>query len=795
MPPLQGTLLRKLGDTQWRSSHHLQAPAFSPDGKTLAFGGVWNLSFWQFPSGKHLRDCRLGGCGYFWSVAFAPDGNLYAAGQHHNVMRWDPHSGKLVQEYAWHKSVIRKISLSKDGTLLASMDVTKKVAIWEVPKGTLVRTWDMPSTSTWPDIALSPDGQWLATSGTREEPVLLFDVKTGAKKRAFADGANPHGPKLAFTPDGKRLVSGEQGPIFVWDVDTGKLVHRWKNPSEDHVEALAISPDGKFLATVGWGETMHVWNLGAAKLERSLTAPGERLFGVAFSPDSATLVAGGERRAIHRWRVADGELLTQSPGHTAGVEGALWLSAGKVLTAGLDRSVRLWDADNGKLEKTVALRDGVFPKAFTPDGALMLGRSDFHLHLVDTATGKEIERVEARVDWNAQPALSADGKLVAYPVQSKELHVRAVGAGQPARILPGPGRLLYALCFSPDGKHLAAGFEQKYKEPFERIGANDVLKPRTSLKESTILLYDVQSGKEIAKFGEDLPAVVHLAYSPDGRFLAVGDQQNTVHVWDLLHRKKLTSSLSYNSSPTLLVFSPDSRRLLTLGRMSGTGFEMLEIASMTRVAHFKGHQGQTAVLAFSPDGRRIASGGLDTLALVWDATAFTPDGTLPKDNPTDVQLDEWWEQLGSRHAAQANAPLWRLVAAGERGITFLKSKLKPVPRVDAKKVTAWLDQIDDAQFSVREDAYKQLERLGDAIEEDVRKGLERPVSLEAQRRFQRLLDKLGPTPDRLRVTRSLMILEQVGAPARPLLEALAQGEPRAALTRDAGETLNRLQKK
>jgi WD40 repeat protein len=799
--PLEGTLIRRLGESDWRSTFELQSPAFSPDGKTLACGGTWNIGLWQGATGKPITTYQVPGCGYFWSVAWGADGSLYAGGQHHALMRWDPKRHKLAQEYAWHKSVIRKISLSADRTLLASLDVDKKVAIWEVPgdraksaTGPLVRTFELDSPALWPDVALSPDGKYLAASGPARSPVVLLDVGSGKTKAVFNDGANANFLRLAFSPDGKRLVGGEHGVIFVWEVESGKLVHRLKNVDGHHVEGLAISADSKLLAVVGWRDAVHVWNLETGKPHRSLVAPGDRLKGVTFSPDGATIAACGEHRLIHRWQAETGDALSIGSGHAASVEAVAWLSPARIVTSGLDRSLRFWDADTGKLESKHALAEDVRPEGFSADGALLLARSEGHLHLVETTTGKLAARVEAdKVPGGLQPALHPDGTSVALPGTMGELHLRPTRGAAGARVFRAPPRVLYALAFSPDGTLLAAGFEQKYKGDRFAIDATKPPPPRISLKEATVLLYDVRTGKQVAQFGEECGSVVRLVFSPDGRHLAVSDGR--VHVWDLKRQTKQSGAVEHTNA-TWLAFAPDGRRLVTVARSAGNGFDVWETATLTRVMRCPGHQVQTVAAAFSPDGRRVVSGGMDTLGLVWDVTGIAPEGRLPRLTWTETELEELWKELGQPQAAPAHAALWRLVASGDQSVKFLKQHLKPTPRVEPKKVKAWIDQLDATQFADRDTAMKALEGVGGAAEDELRAALAKPIPPEMRRRVEQLQAHLGPVPPRLRMRRALCVLEQIGTgAAESFLEELAGGEPRDEFTEEARNSLARLRKK
>src|SRR5204863_9593567 len=116
-------------------------------------------------------------------------------------------------------------------------------------------------------------------------------------------------------------------------------------------------------------------------------------------------------------------------------------------------------------------------------------------------------------------------------------------------------------------------------------------------------------------------------------------------------------------------------------------------------------------------------------------------------------------------------------------IALFRKHLQPLPVADAKRLTAYLRDLDSDQFTVREKAKQELEKLGEAAEPALRRVLEAQPSAEVRRQVMQLLDRLGG-PDRLRRSRTLEVLEWIGtAEARKVLEALADGAPDAWQTR------------
>ena len=130
---------------------------------------------------------------------------------------------------------------------------------------------------------------------------------------------------------------------------------------------------------------------------------------------------------------------------------------------------------------------------------------------------------------------------------------------------------------------------------------------------------------------------------------------------------------------------------------------------------------------------------------------------------------------------------------------LLKKHLRPAAAPDRWRIAQLINDLDDKQFAVREKAAEELEKLGQSAEPAAQKAFESHPSPEVRRRAEQLLQKLrGPitSPEMLRVSRSMMVLEQIGAPeAEAVLKELAKGDPEARLTREAKAALDRLAKR
>src|SRR5262249_54213556 len=146
-------------------------------------------------------------------------------------------------------------------------------------------------------------------------------------------------------------------------------------------------------------------------------------------------------------------------------------------------------------------------------------------------------------------------------------------------------------------------------------------------------------------------------------------------------------------------------------------------------------------LAFSPDGTKLASGQWDSTALIWDVSSARCK--LPQKNLTPHDLERLWTDLRDTDAIKAHAALWALVVAPEQAVPFLKEHLHPVPHVSAERLRQFVADLDADDFARREEATRNLAKLGIEAEPALRKALEAKPSLEKRSRVEALLDGLA----------------------------------------------------
>jgi RNA polymerase sigma factor (sigma-70 family) len=781
--PLPPGAIARLGTTRFRHGAAVYSVTFSPDGKTIASGSNDStVRLWDTATGLELR--RFQENGVVTSVKFSPNGKILAAGgQSGTIALFDTTTATLLRRFDQRQCVIETVSFSPDGKMLASACTDQSIRLWDAATGKELRqfTGHLERLSC---VAFSPDGKTLASTAY-DSTVRLWEVATGKEQRTLKMDMPA---AVAFSPDGKTLVAGgRERAVIMWTTATGQELRRFLG-HKDSVTGLAFSPDGGTLAASGQDRSIRLWHVGTGKQLRQLQAhppASERghqleVCCVAFSPDGKILVSGGMDHTIRLWETATGKEIRPLTGHEGLVACIAFSPDRKTLvTGGYDHTIRFWEMPTGK--QIAELQGGrncwIASLAFSPGGeTLASGGAD--VRIWETASRKEVYKFQQNESNIERIHFIRDGSILAAGIFNNKIVVWDVHKGQKVCSM-GENGLIYAVAFSPDGKYLASG------------GADQL-----------IYLWEVNSGKEIRRFtGHDV-FVESLAYSPDGTVLASADQRAVVRLWDVATGKEISRLAIPQGGINRLVFSPDARYLAGSAHRGDTIF-LWEMASRKECMRFMGHKNwHKCFLAFSPDGRTLASGTDDTTAMLWDMTGRSPEGTLASIDLPPKGLDTLWKDLAGEDAQKAFRAIWTLVAGSKQAIPFLRKHLEPVPPIDAKsqqQVDQWLAGLDNREFHVRDKATKELEKLGERGGDAIRQALKGNPSLEVRRKLEQLLEKLErfpSAPERLREVRAVEVLEHIGtAEATQHLQALAVGAPEARLTKEAKASVDRLAKR
>jgi hypothetical protein len=294
------------------------------------------------------------------AVAYQAGGKLLAAGAHKQVFLIDPTNGGVIDRLDHHHGKVTGLAFSFDGQRLAVADssagVRGDVLLYSVSRGMRERSPERilaGHKDVILDLAFSPDNKILATAGY-DRVIKLWDVAKGTELRTLKDHSDAvYG--LTFSPDGRLLASAAADrAVKVWDVASGRRLYTL-GESTDWVYGVSWSPDGRHLAAAGIDKSVRVWEVSAqgGKLVHSVFAHEAAITRVAYSPDGKTLYTLGEDRVLKAWEASQ---LVERKVYTRQQEAVLCVALcadRKQLALGrYDGSLLLIEEDTGKILAT-----------------------------------------------------------------------------------------------------------------------------------------------------------------------------------------------------------------------------------------------------------------------------------------------------------------------------------------------------------------------------------------------------------------------------------------------------------
>jgi WD40 repeat protein len=535
--------------------------AFSPDGGTLATAGDDGaVKLWDLSTGRQ-REQLLKEPVPVIGVAFSPDGKVLAAGLGDGTVRWwDLPSGRERPAFRAHEERIEFITFSPDGRTLATCAEGAK--LWDAATGKVRRVLvedRHPATSRWAKvncICFTHRGGAVATAGGAM-PVQLWEPDSGQQLLSIAhlDGQVE---SVAFSPDDRVLATaGDGGAVRLFDVRTGKLLDLLTGHA-GRVWCVAFAPDGRTLATAGRDGSVHLWDPEARQGWKVLPgSPG--LFVLAFSPDGKRLVGSGQRTGeLHIWDVPSGQVeASVPPGVGPNKVSALAVApAGRTLATGhADGLVTLWDFPEGRPRLTIqagkgnGLAPAVTHMAFTSDGKTLLINGSLIVRAWDVSTGR-LQRTITPAHANGL-AYSSERNVVATRT-GDGIVLWDLLAGS-SETLPWPDsarRGGTCLAFSPDGAVLAGGYR------------------------NSVLLWDVGSRRTRPPLSGHREGVNWATFLPGGKTLASLSADGEVKLWSVPTGQELLSLREDRAPISSVAFSPDGRMLAIACRAEGSGGEV-----------------------------------------------------------------------------------------------------------------------------------------------------------------------------------------------------------------------------
>ncbi len=461
---------------------------------------------------------------------------------------------------------------------------------------------------------------------------------------------------IAFFPDGRIIIGGYDANVSVWEKSTESAVLTLSGHKSD-VTCVDCNSDGSRAVTGSLDTTLRMWDVNKgtelwceAELPWKRTL-NDRAWSVAFSRDGRYFSTGHEDGAVGMWNTEPGANHWKNRLHDGKVTGIAFSPDGRfVASAATDETIRLWDAENGRELSCVALGSeprvsGTQPLVFSPDRQwLMVIIVSGVLRLSTDNLYAETERSSRGSVRTECFAFSPDGARFAVVGKDGVVQLRNANTGtELCTLLRGSGNESSIATF-PDGRRVVSMGRKsggKIWETEARREWEDIIEGWEGLSEREYL--------EAMRVPSTYSAVLCVAFFSDGRRIATGGQDSSVRVWDIQTGKELKRLRIGFGDVRSIAVSPSGDRIASANSdkvhvwsvSTGKLLYLLE----------KDYGSSIHCIAFSHDGKSLATGGLRYVDL-WDLHTKKIVWT----DATTVHCAIAFSRDGRRVVARRNAP-------------------------------------------------------------------------------------------------------------------------------------------
>jgi WD40 repeat protein len=524
-------------------------------------------------------------------------------------------------------------------------------------------------------MVFHPDSEILATSSW-DNTIILWDVEKGEKIRMLT-GHTANVFCLAFSPDGESIVSGDDdGFIKIWKTSTGESIKDIPaHPSR--VTSIKISPDGKTILSGCFNGTAGLWSMETGELIHLLNCEEDSIWSVDFGKDGKVAATGGTDSSIKLWDTKSGKQLRKIRTNILEIQEIAFSPDGKMIVACGSRNVNMedWgmqemalgglieihDVITGSLIHSIEELNWIGALAFSSDGSqFAVGTWDSTVNIYDCENAELIRTIRGHKAWVWAVAFSPDGKYIASGDSHNIVHVWSTKEGNTngSRIIKSD----YADNKQKKEKLVTEAFlEIELESGF--IHCLDITPDNKILLSSTfggnsVDLWSTESGETKGKLKSQMGkgTIASLDVSPDGNYVAWGNREGYVEIWDLNTKNFIKRFTAHEAPINYISFSDDGSDIISstyeevkiwsrqtgdlqrtikmpgvkilasctgesgkkyLGGTKGISIEIWSYDYGNKICQLDGHYDKINSLDFSLDGKYIVSGSDDYTGKIW----------------------------------------------------------------------------------------------------------------------------------------------------------------------------------
>jgi WD40 repeat protein len=544
--------------------------------------------------------------------------------------------------------MVNSISLSADGTRLASISVSGKIRLFDVDSRTQLHEYKQEHMTLAPQdglVALSPNGNFIAAAQHGNDGTLkVWNADNGA---LIFEQKHVRAP-VGFSPDSQSLAATTKAGLRIWNTADWTSRSLGDSLVTGFSPSLAFTPDSSrvVFSPRHNASKLMIYNLADNTTEGELAA----ISAVdAISTDGSIVVAGGWGGKVCVWDLASGSVIKKFQAHihlAVEVWDLKFSSDGRILaSAGKDDSVKLWDLTaQPKTESEYSVPRNLSCRGFSQSGDVLRFQDpnewpniwdlDFEApksrtdHLLDLSTGQW-----THVRRSDSEALAQTKSMMWETDQDTYLFGKADGTvvlsdGTTTQSIQVTDHPVEPLLLSPKRRYLLL----------------NVLPKNT---ESYAILWDL----DIEEINGQYPKTRRAAISPDERFLAYySDNDFAVKLWQIPEKRQWATLRGHKWYPCGVDFSPDSRLLASFSLDGSCRLWNVEKGEKANPHLFQGHRSGVQQVFFSPDGRTLATASKESFTIkLWSVATGQEMLSLPA-------AREWY--LLPMMAAKADRLVW-----------------------------------------------------------------------------------------------------------------------------------------